>query len=95
MITIGLAGIITGNTLSLDAGSTGVEHEGMMGCCGGWGFMGFGMVFWIIILFLLVGLLVYVVERISRPGISSESELKEEIRDIKREIRELKEKKDR
>ena len=84
MITLGLAGIITGNTLSLDAGSPGVEHEGMMGCCGGWGFMGFGIVFWIIILFLLVGLLVYVVERISRPGASSESELREEIRSLRK-----------
>ena len=95
MITISLTKIFAGSTLSFDAGSTGVEHEGMMGCCGGWGFMGFGMVFWIIILFLLVGLLVYVVERISRPGASSESELREEIRELKREIRELKEKKDR
>lgn len=94
MITIGLAGIFASGTLSFDAGSTGVEHEGMMGCCGGWGFMGFGMVFWIIILFLLVGLLVYVVERISRPSTSSERELREEIRDLKKEIRELREKKD-
>ena len=72
MLTISLTKIFTEGTLSFDAGSSGVEHKGMMGCCSGWGFLGIGMVFWIIILFLLVGLLVYMVERISRPDTSSE-----------------------
>ena len=79
--------------LSFDAG-TGAEHEGMMGgCCGGWGWMGIGVIFWILMIIVVVAVVVYIVDRISSTHRSDER-LEDEIYRLRREIRELKEKKD-
>lgn len=77
------------STAMLHAGDT----EGMGGCCGGWGFMGLGWLFWFIILILIIVLVIALVSRTTAPPppASSADELREEIRRLRQEIRELKE----
>ncbi|MCE4605763.1 MAG: hypothetical protein F7B59_00310, partial [Desulfurococcales archaeon] len=64
--------------MSFDA-EAGAEHEGRMdGCCGGWGWMGIGVVFWILMIIAVVAVVVYIVDRISsthRPGERLEDEI--------------------
>ncbi|MCE4614378.1 MAG: hypothetical protein F7B60_02440 [Desulfurococcales archaeon] len=90
------ASIIIGtfhNALSFDAGAAG-DHEGMMGgCCGGWGWMGVGVLFWFLAIIVVVAVVVYLVDRISRMH-RSDDRLEDEIYRLRREIRELREKKD-
>ncbi len=70
---------------------------GMM--CGGWGFMGFGALLWILLLILIIVVAVILVNRATAPppttvSTPSTTELREEIRRLRQEIRELKEKRD-
>jgi predicted MFS family arabinose efflux permease len=61
----------------------------------GWAMMGFGWIIWFLLLVLVAVVVVVVVSRALAPQASSsprESELAEEIRRLRREIDELKEK---
>ncbi|MEB3755893.1 MAG: hypothetical protein GSR79_03430 [Desulfurococcales archaeon] len=91
-----IAGSLLGlfsTALSFNTGP-GAEHEGMMGgCCGGWGWMGIGILFWFLMIIVVVAVVVFLVDRVSRTHRSGER-LEDEIYRLRREIRELKEKKD-
>ncbi len=77
------------DTLKLHAGD--VNDNMCPGCMGG--FMGIGWIFWAVIIVLLVLVVVVAINKASTPTVISTSndELREEIRMLRREIKKLKE----
>jgi Na+-transporting methylmalonyl-CoA/oxaloacetate decarboxylase gamma subunit len=71
------------------------DQDSMMDwCCGGgggWVFMGIGIVFWFLMIVIIVALVVFLIDRISRTHRYDEERLEDEIRKLRREIRDLKE----